>query len=87
MEVRAGLSDSMRETGFGGCPLTPTVWGNVKCTDRVGGVCYISFSLSSFYQLSQHSDSTPDVTSLCTNYSSTCYTFRIYTYFQFQVFF
>ena len=24
MEVRAGLSDFMRETGFGGCPLTDT---------------------------------------------------------------
>ena len=34
--------------------------------------CYISFSLSSYYQLSQCSNSTPDVTSLCTDYSSTC---------------
>ena len=50
-------------------------------------VCYISFSLSSFYRLSRHSDSTPDTTSLLTDYSSTCYTFHIYTYFRFQVFF
>ena len=49
--------------------------------------CYISFSLSSFYQLSRRSDSAPNVTSLLTDYSSTCYTFCIYTYFQFQVFF
>ena len=49
--------------------------------------CYISFLLSSFYRLSRHSDSTPNVTSLRTNYSSTCYTFCIYTYFWFQVFF
>ena len=50
-------------------------------------LCYISFSLSSFYRLSQRSDSAPDTTSLLTDYSSTCYTFRIYTYFRFQVFF
>ena len=43
--------------------------------------------LSSFYRLSQHSDSAPNLTSLHTDYSSTCYTFRIYTYFRFQVFF
>ena len=49
--------------------------------------CHISFSLSSFYRLSQCSDSAPDVTSLLTDYSSTCYTFHIYTYFRFQVFF
>ena len=49
--------------------------------------CYISFSLSSFYQLSWCSDSAPDATSLLTDYSSTCYTFHIYTYFWFQVFF
>ena len=49
--------------------------------------CYISFLLSSFYRLSQCSDSAPDVTSLHTDYSSTCYTFHIFTYFQFQVFF
>ena len=49
--------------------------------------CYISFSLSSFYQLSRRSDSAPDATSFLTDYSSTCYTFRIYTYFRFQVFF
>ena len=49
--------------------------------------CYISFSLSSFYRLSQHSDSAPDVTSFLADYSSTCYTSHIYTYFWFQVFF
>ena len=49
--------------------------------------CYISFLLSSFYRLSQRSDSAPDVTSLLTDYFSTCYTFCIYTYFRFQVFF
>ena len=31
--------------------------------------------------------SAPDATSFLTDYSSTCYTFRIYTYFRFQVFF
>ena len=49
--------------------------------------CYISFLLSSFYRLSRHSNSAPDATSFLTDYSSTCYTFHIYTYFQFQVFF
>ena len=49
--------------------------------------CYISFSLSSSYRLSRRSDSAPDATSFLTDYSSTCYIFRIYTYFQFQVFF
>ena len=47
--------------------------------DRVRMVpfCYISFSLSSFTDY-------PDVTSLLTDYSSTCYTFHIYTYFWFS---
>ena len=54
---------------------------------QVHAACYMSFSLSSFYWLSWRSNSTPNVTSLLTDYSSTCYTFRIYTYFQFQVFF
>ena len=44
--------------------------------------CYISFLLSSFYWLSWHSDSAPDVTSLCTDYSSTCYTFILISGFK-----
>ena len=59
-------------------------WGS---TMGIEFCCYISFSLSSFYWLSWCSDSTPNVTSLHTDYSSTCYTFCIYTYFRFQVFF
>ena len=55
--------------------------------DSIDGVCYVSFSLSSFYRLSRRSDSAPDATSFLTDYSSTCYIFRIYTYFRFQVFF
>ena len=59
----------------------------LRVQPKRGKYCYIWFSLSPFYWLSQHSDSAPNVTSLRTDYSSTCYTFCIYTYFQFQVFF
>ena len=59
-------------------------WVEVSCFQRS---CYISFSLSSFYRLSWRSDSAPNITSFLADYSSTCYTSRIYTYFQFQVFF
>ena len=37
------------------------------CCEIVYYMCYISFLLSSFYRLSQRSDSAPDVTSLCTD--------------------
>ena len=52
----------------------------------MGMLLYIIF-VKFFYQLSWHSNSAPDITSLLTDYSSTCYTFCIYTYFQLQVFF
>ena len=55
-------------------------------TELDSATLLVIFLISSFYQLSQCSDSAPDVTSLCTNYSSTCYTFCIYTYFPFKVF-
>ena len=53
---------------------------------RKAALLYIIF-VKFFYRLSRRSDSTPDVTSFLADYSSTCYTSRIYTYFQFQVFF
>ena len=66
--------------------IPQAIWKEIG-QETVDAVCYISFSLSSFYWLSRCSDSAPDITSLHTNYSSTCYTFCIYPYFRFQVFF
>ena len=66
---------------------TAKLYVNRKKTHLFCHKCYTSFSLSSFYRLSRRSDSAPDATSFLTDYSSTCYTFRIYTYFRFQVFF
>ena len=47
---------------------------------------YIIF-VKFFYRLSWRSNSAPNITSFPADYSSTCYTSCIYTYFRFQVFF
>ena len=66
--------------------------GNGDRVDRkskhplTGLLLYIIF-IQFFYQLSWRSNSAPNVTSFLADYSSTCYTSRIYTYFRFQVFF